>query len=470
MFFISKSWADDMLNELLVESKTIEDTINIGYSVSDSGETDVISKPEDFVLLVASSLYNAAVTSGSDIFVTSASGKVFICKDMIIADGDKINIEYTCPKHSGIRIPAEMLKDVREQADKYGSYTSEGPIPGFGSADYFTAAIPVYNGSTVRCYIFAVRSVTEGYLPYITQYIRMTIVSGMIAVVLVFILSTITTYRIVKPLKVMNQAAARFSVGDFSRRIEIRSNYGELNDLADAYNSMAENLNVLEQSRSSFVANISHELKTPMTTISGFVDGILDGTIPIEDREHYLRIISDEVKRLSRLVIAMLNMSKIEAGKLKLNPTEINLSQVVINTFIGFEPVITKKDINIIGLDNIENVVVRGDATLLYQVLYNLTDNAIKFTPQSGTISVRLYNEKKNCVFSIKNTGKGIPSDEIGLIFDRFYKLDKSRGLDAQSFGLGLYIVKSVIELHGGSIAASSEEDSFTEFIVTLPI
>ena len=233
---------------------------------------------------------------------------------------------------------------------------------------------------------------------------------------------------------------------------------------------MAEDLARIDASRSSFVANISHELKTPMTIISGFIDGILDKTIPEQDAERYLRIVSDETKRLSRLVIAMLNMSKIEAGKLSLNLTDVSLNAVVFQTLLGFEKVIEEKRIVIAGLDTMDPVTVRADEALFSQIVYNLVDNAVKFTPAGGEIRFTLTAEKKQAVLGVRNEGKGIPPEECALIFDRFYKVDKSRGLDSGSFGMGLYIVKSIIELHQGTISVSSEPDSFTEFTIRLPL
>jgi len=200
------------------------------------------------------------------------------------------------------------------------------------------------------------------------------------------------------------------------------------------------------------------------------VDGILDGTISNEDSAKYLGIVSDEVKRLSRLVVAMLNMSKIEAGKLTPNLSQFSLNDILMKTFLGFEKYIEDKNIEISGFDNLEEVSVTADEVLMTQVIYNLIDNAVKFTPENGQITLGLIKEKKEAVLSIRNTGKGISQEECGLIFDRFYKVDKSRGLDAKSFGLGLYIVRSIIELNHGTININSEIDKYTEFVIKMPL
>ena len=298
----------------------------------------------------------------------------------------------------------------------------------------------------------------------------MIILTGLIAVLVSFLSSLAVSFRMVKPLKKITDITQKYGEGNFSERISELDTYSELTELAEAFNSMADNLAVTEQSRSNFVANVSHELKTPMTIISGFVDGMLDGTIPEEDRNKYLKIVSDEVKRLSRLVVAMLNMSKIEAGKLSPALSDVNLAELICRTVIGFEKVVSDRDIRVLGLDSFEQVNVSADGTLITQVIYNLFDNAVKFTPDGGTITLSLGSDKKNAVIKIRNSGKGISAEEQTLVFDRFYKVDKSRGLDSKSFGMGLYIVKSIIELHHGTISINSEPNVYTEFIIKLPL
>jgi signal transduction histidine kinase len=233
---------------------------------------------------------------------------------------------------------------------------------------------------------------------------------------------------------------------------------------------MATALSVLESSRRSFVANVSHELKTPMTTIGGFIDGMLDGTIPPEKHDEYLSIVSGEVKRLSRLVTSMLNLSKIEAGELEIKPTNFDVVQKIVNCMLTLEQEIEKKNITINGFESLNATNVYADRDMLYQVVYNLVDNAVKFTNENGTITVFAGEDKSGKAFvSIENTGEGISSEETGRIFERFYKVDKSRSYDVKSAGLGLYLCKTIIEMHGGTIFAESEKDKFTRFTFTLP-
>ena len=244
---------------------------------------------------------------------------------------------------------------------------------------------------------------------------------------------------------------------------------GKVAELATALNAMAVSLSSVEGMRRSFVANVSHELKTPMTTIAGFIDGILDGTIPDEKRNYYLKIVSNEVKRLSRLVRSMLDLSRIDSGELKINPVRFDMTEVVCTALLSFERRIDEKRIDIVGLGDCPRMEVQGDFDLLGQVLYNLLDNAVKFTNEGGTIAIHLEKKDGRVYCAVRNSGEGVPSHEMPRLFERFYKSDKSRSLDKNGVGLGLYIVKTVINLHQGEIMVRSVEGEYTEFAFWLP-
>jgi len=282
----------------------------------------------------------------------------------------------------------------------------------------------------------------------------------------VIFLATIVIYfltnKIVRPLREMSVASKSFAKGDFSKKIKVTS-YDEVGQLANSFNNMASALSINEEMRRSFVANVSHELKTPMTTIGGFIDGILDGTIPQSTQKKYLRIVSDEVKRLSRLTVAMLNIAKIEAGEMELQTSEFNIMDIIYSTVFSLENKINAKKLDIEGLD-VGKFMVRGDADLLHQVIYNIVDNAIKFSNESGYIKFNITNNKDTTFISIKNSGQGISDENQEKIFDRFYKTDKSRSLDKNGVGLGLYIVKTIINMHDGDIIVESKQGEFCEF------
>jgi len=266
----------------------------------------------------------------------------------------------------------------------------------------------------------------------------------------------------------MADATRAFANGDFSVRVPVEG-VDEIGVLAASINEMATSLAELEMSSRSFTANVSHELKTPMTTIGGFVDGILDGTIPEEKHRHYLTIVSEEIKRLSRLVKAMLQLAKIEAGERQIIANQFDIHDTVIQTVFAFEQVIESKDLEIRGLD-VDKIMVEADEDLIHQVVYNLVDNAVKFTNQGGYIEFEFNGDDKMIYVAVRNSGDGIPENELNKLFDRFYKTDRSRSLDKNGVGLGLYIVRTVIGLHGGEIRARSKQGEFTEFEFSIPL
>ena len=232
---------------------------------------------------------------------------------------------------------------------------------------------------------------------------------------------------------------------------------------------MADSIEQLETMRRSFVANVSHDLRTPMTTIGGFVQGILDGTIPPEKQNQYLTIVLDETKRLSRLVNELLDISKMEQGSFTLELRDFNINEMIRLSVIKLEKRITEKNIQLSVSFQTEDQWVTADKDHIQRVLTNLMDNAIKFTQEGGFIDIRTGKTDRNKVFvSIQNSGIGIAHEDLAHVFDRFYKTDKSRSLDKNGTGLGLYIAKSIIKEHGETIWAESEPDEFTRFNFTL--
>ena len=306
----------------------------------------------------------------------------------------------------------------------------------------------------------------------LTEYqftaLQMFLIAAAAAFILAFVVVGLFSYRLVKPLRQMSAAAKSFGDGDFSIRVPVTSN-DEIGQLATAFNNMADSLSGSESMNRSFVANVSHELKTPMTTIAGFIDGILDGTIPPERQSHYLHIVSDEVKRLSRLVRTMLNLSRIDNGELKLRPNDFDISETVLSTVLTFEKSIDEKKIDIRGLDTLQPMQLHGDEDLLHQVVYNLVENAVKFTNTEGYISFNVSDSIDRIVVTIENSGSGIQSDELPLVFEKFYKTDKSRSQDKNGMGLGLYLVRTIIKLHGGDISVSSVVNEYTRFSFYIP-
>ncbi len=275
--------------------------------------------------------------------------------------------------------------------------------------------------------------------------------------------------RVISPLKNMSIAAKSFAAGNFDIRVPV-TGHDEVAELASAFNNMANSLSNLEEMRSSFLANVSHDLRTPMTTISGFIDSILDGAIPPEKHKHYLNIISEEIKRLSRLVNSLLDITRIQAGERKFNRVNFDICELACQIIISMESRLEKKKLDVEFDCTKDNLYVNADRDAIYQILYNICDNAVKFSREGGLYKVAITAQGKKALISVYNEGEGIPAEDLPYVFDRFYKSDKSRGLDKTGTGLGLYIVKTIIDAHGENIKASSEQGKFCKFEFTLDL
>lgn len=338
----------------------------------------------------------------------------------------------------------------------------------FTTPHYASAEVLKNSSGTKVGYVIAADSMSE-ITSFMKQVSKIYLVSIIFPLLLTFAAFSFMTYRIVKPLRLMSEAAKAMSKGDFSRRIPVMRD-DEIGQLAVSFNQMTNSLARLEETRKSFIANVSHELKTPMTTISGFIDGIMDGTIEPDKQNYYLQIVHDEVKRLSRMVESMLSVSRLESNEFVLKKEQFNLREQVLNVVIAQEQRIENRNLQIIGLDTLPDVTLEADKDLIHRVVYNLVDNAVKFTDEGGKITFNINCSSKNVTFKIENTGKGIPQNELPYVFERFYKVDKSRSFNKESTGLGLYIVKTIIKNHGGVISVSSIENQFTAFEFTLPL
>lgn len=292
---------------------------------------------------------------------------------------------------------------------------------------------------------------------------------ALLPLIFMFVAEYTLVSRFTRPLKNLSVAAKSIAKGDFSIHVPVITN-DEIGELCHLFNRMTGSLSQTQAASKSFVANVSHELRTPMTTISGFIDGIVDGTIPEDKHNYYLKIVSQEVKRLSRLVHSMLSLTQLEFDNVELKKTSFRLSDVVFNIVVSMEQKIEQKHIRIIGLENMTETVIMADKDLLHQAIYNLTDNAVKFVNDNGSVCFSLKRIEKNLVFSVSNTGASISEKDLPHVFEKFYKTDKSRSSYKDSLGLGLYICKTVAELHDGKISAESKDNEYTCFTLSIPI
>ena len=294
--------------------------------------------------------------------------------------------------------------------------------------------------------------------------------TAVVVFILAFIASSITSARQAKPLHEMAQAVHKFGHGEFDTRLTgYEGRRDEIGELAAAFNSMADSLSRSEARRSEFVANVSHELKTPMTTIAGFADGILDGTIPPDRERECLQVISTETRRLSRLVRRMLDLSRLEAADRSAAQGQFNVTEVMLRVLVSLEPKVNSRQLDV-DADLPDNpVMVWGDPDGITQVCYNLLDNAVKFASPGSVIGIKVAASAGKARVSVRNQGETIPKEELSMLFDRFHKTDRSRSMDRDGVGLGLYIVKSILDAHKEDITVTSE-DGVTEFTFTLTL
>lgn len=422
-----------------------------------------LHNPEATALLFYNNLKLTADASNAMIFMCDSSGNIIACDDTLENSYSPVK-QAVCEEHKNIHIPKGYV--IKAEKIGYADYTTLG---GVFKELHAVAISPI----TINNSIVGFTVCTSPISGEITTYFIKLLTSFLSAAVIALIILTLALFfladKMTKPIRELANAARCYSVGDFSYKVPEPAEQNEMSELIVEFNLMADSLAALENSRRSFVSSVSHEFKTPMTTIGGFINGILDGTIPPEKQNYYLEIVSAEVKRLSKMVNAMLNISRIETGNLNLNIERFDISKKLLNTFLTFEQLITDKNIVIEGLEDLEPINIPGDQSLIDQVVYNLIDNAVKFTDNNGKITVETKTDAKYCYFSINNTGKGIPNEHIKNIFDRFYKVDESRSSDTKSTGLGLHLVKSIVELHGGKVTVESKENVFTKFTVKLP-
>lgn len=392
----------------------------------------------------------------AELFITNINGEVVLCSC------EEWSVDGLCD-HNSSTVSAEILSTVLKS-----DYSELGDIDNLLPSVNFVYATALKDGSGNNIgSVFATLS-PKDIRSFFNAILRIFLLSAIVPITAMFFAEYIISYRLIRPLKLMASASRSMAKGDFSKRIPVTSD-DEIGELAVAFNQMTNSLVQIEGTRRRFVANISHELKTPMTTIAGFIDGIVDGTIPPEKHSYYLEIVSTEIRRLSRLVQSMLSLSKLESGEQQINRSNFDLYDMVLKIVVSQEQRIEERDLNITGLDDIESTIVNADYDLIYQVVYNLVDNAVKFTNKGGTVGFEISSFENAVEFSIRNTGEGIAEKDLPFVFERFYKADKSRSVVKDSTGLGLYLANTIISIHGGKISVQSKVDEFTKFSFILP-
>ena len=387
------------------------------------------------------------------LFFTDNDGRV-----MIASSPDKLEC---------LTVPEEMMEKIdASDADYYHVFGTLGGM--LDGKSYITVSEMRNENGQPSGYLFLCSS-GEQLTQFKQQFWSNFLLSACVMLLCASILTKILMRQLTDPLQKVTDAAQRFGGGDLSVRVEGVEGEGEAADLARTFNRMADNIQMNDNSRGQFMGNIAHELRTPMTTIKGFVDGILDGTIPPEMQNHYLQLVSEETGRLARLIQNMLDLSKLESGEYQVNARMFNIWETLTGVALAAEQRINDGMIELEGLTMDEKVLVYADPDLIHQVAYNLLDNAIKFTPAGGTIRFSVEKLGPEAEISIWNSGQGISPEALPYVFERFYKEDRSRGLHARGSGLGLNICKVLVNLSGGQIRVESQQGEWCRFVFTLP-
>ena len=366
-----------------------------------------------------------------------------------------------------------LSRDFIRQITENGSFASTSTIPGLYDEPRNMVAAPIFSPGTDNFMgmVLVSRPVVSISL-VMSRISNIFLMVSLLVVLMAIIAMSFFAHQQGAPLRRMTQTAVAFGHGDLNARVSVDDSYPEdVENLARAFNNMAQELQKSEYQRQEFVANVSHELKTPMTTIAGYIDGILDGTIPPERQRHYLTIVSDETKRLSRLVRSMLDISKLQdqGGIPEEKKIHFDMEECAGQVLITFEQKINDKGLEV-EVDMPDHpMYTRADPDAVTQVIYNLIDNAVKFCPRGGTLGLQIQEGGNRIYTSISNTGETIPPEELPLVFDRFHKLDKSRTKNRDGWGLGLYIVKTIVCSHGEDISVSSQNGK-TTFTFTMPL
>ena len=386
------------------------------------------------------------------LFFTNSAGQV-----MLASNADALTADA---------LPAELLAEVGADGPVYHAL---GMLEGTLTEESYVSAWKMVSAKGKTTGYLFVCSSGEMLSDFTKECWNNFLLSACLMLICASVLTSLMMRSITDPLHKISEAAQKFGGGDLSVRVEGVTGEGELAALAYTFNQMAANLQASDNSRGQFMGNIAHELRTPMTTIKGFVDGILDGTIPPEMQNHYLQLVSQESGRLARLIQNMLDLSKLESGEYQVNARMFNIYETLTGVALSAEQRINDGFIELEGLSADERVLVYADPDLIHQVVYNLLDNAIKFTPQGGTIRFSVEKLGPEAEISIWNEGEGISPEALPFVFQRFYKEDQSRGLHARGAGLGLHICKVLVNLSGGQIRVESQQGAWCKFTFTLP-
>ena len=414
-------------------------------------------------------------------FVTGNSGLSMFIE--YLATMDQSSQIFVTDNQSRVLISTPKMEQKAEQILSHAEHWAEiQSVVSAGTPYYAMEELAEFDGDRCIVCVVPIVSPQDGYLgsvyaaasievaDQITSATTKTVVMACLWIMLAVLVAVyFITERHVDPIRRMSTAARKYAHGDFSERVEPVGG-DEIAELSRAINYMAEQLDSLEQKRNRFISDVSHELRSPMTSMLGFVEAVADGSCPPEKQQYYLSLVSEEIKRLSRLVAELLDVSRLEMGERKMNFGKYDICDNAATVLISLEQRINEKRLNVSFEAEQDRLFVSADADAMYRVLYNLVENAVKFSREEGELRLRITKGKQHARFEIYNQGIGISEEDLPHVFDRFYKSDKSRGKDKKGVGLGLYFVRTIVMAHGGEITVESREGEDCLFVMQLPL
>lgn len=401
---------------------------------------------------VASQVMTIAACSDATIQIISPSGRIILSTGRNIDLDNPVYIDGFDPAATGDTATYYFVSNF------FGCFDHEmlnviAPI----TADFTTTGYLTVHSSLERidsqCALF--ERIT---------YLMLGILVALSLIILIFF-----TELVYLPLRKITRAAEEYAAGNMHYECQVES-ADEMGYLAACLNFMAAQIAHSEDVQKKFVANVSHDFKSPLTSIGGYIEAILDGTVPADKQQHYLQIVLDETARLKKLTGSMLTLNSLNTEGMVLNRTDFDINKIIRNAAASLEVQCKKKGISIDLVLTDNELEVNADVERIRQVLYNLLDNAVKFSKSGGHITVETTVRHDKLLVSVRDEGAGISKQDIQYVWDRFYKSDSSRGKDKRGTGLGLSIVKEIIASHGEQINVTSEEGVGTEFTFTLKL
>lgn len=378
-----------------------------------------------------------------------------------------VKADGTVSFDSSSRLTDRILEDFDPSAGGEKNYMVGNYFGYYGNETVLTVSSPITANFTTYGYVMihqsmnAVNSAREAVLN--VQYLIFLILYAV-----AFLLILLVRIFVLKPLSRISTAAMEYAQGNLKYELILNSQ-DELGKLADTMNYMAHELSTAEEYQRKFISNVSHDFRSPLTSIKGYLEAMLDGTIPPEMQEKYLHIVIGEADRLTALTKSTLELQSLQSRKLLLDLTTFDINQVIRDTVASFEGICNSRHLVIQLIFHGEEMPVKADKVKIQQVLYNLLDNAIKFSRDHSSILIETMERHGKIFVSVKDFGAGIPRESIKKIWTRFYKTDSSRGKDKKGTGLGLSIVREIILAHGENIDVVSTEGIGSEFIFSLP-